>query len=244
MSAPPGFASLNGVPFRLNPSGIQWGFSIDTNVEDTIGGRVVQILGATLSDVTVTGEYGERNGNRYSDSRQNRFALDPHDKVNHLSWELAEGFLHKVRDMMEKQSQGATKQGRMHTPLDFRFPEYGWHFGVYVKAIDNGQGGPAINHTTGAIAYKYSITLFIVEDRSDDLVVATGKGTAYSKAKAQAIEGYINRISAGVGWKKSRFNEPYLVTNAVTGSHRSATKDEITTGAYDGGDLSAALDAP
>lgn len=212
MAAPPGFATLNGVPFRLNPSAIQWGFSIDTNVIDTIGGRVVQVLGATLSDITLSGEYGEKKGYDRPGRR-----LTPHHGAM-LSWELAEAFLLQIRAMMEQQSKGSRTQGRMHAPLDFRFPEFGWHYGVYVKAIDDGKSGGAINHTTGAIAYKYAITLFIVEDRSDDLVVAGGAKSTYSKAKENAVAGYISRISSGVGWKLSKFNEPNLVTNATTGT--------------------------
>lgn len=243
MPAPPGFATLNGIPFRLNPSSIQWGFSIDTNVEETIGGRVVQVLGATLTDITVSGEYGEKKG--YVDTAKSRTRDLYPGKGALLSWELAEAFLERVRVMMDKQSEDSTEQGLRGKILDFRFPEYGWHFGVFVKAIDNGQGAPAINHTVGAIAYKYSLTLFVVEDRSDDLVLASGKGTALSKAKTAAVEGYISRISRGVGWKLSRFNEPYLVQGATKGTVRRANKDEIENKSYLGGtDVSAALDAP
>lgn len=213
MSTPPGFATLNGIPFRLNPSSIQWGFSIDTNVEETIGGRVVQVIGATLTDMTVSGEYGEKKG--YDHAKRHLYP----GRGAMLSWELAEAFLKRVRDMMEKQSEGSRRQGRMHPPLEFRFPEFGWHFGVYVKSVSDGKGSQAINHTTGAMAYKYSITLFIVEDRSDDVIMVTGKGTSLvSQKKKAAISGYINRISSGVGWKLSPFNQPNIVFEASTGS--------------------------
>jgi hypothetical protein len=120
----------------------------------------------------------------------------------------------------------------MHPPLDFRFPEFGWHFGVYVKGIDDGQSNVAIQHSSGHFAYTYRISLFIVEDRSDDVVIASGKGTSLlAQKKAAAINGYISRISRGVGWKLSRFNDPLAVTNAVTGqTQRNYQKSDVPDG--------------
>lgn len=204
-------ASLAGVHFRLNPASIDWGYSIDTSVEETIGGRVVQVIGATLTDITLAGDYGERKGYRYGDGRKENALLTPGKDGPLLSWELAEAFLDRVRAMMDAQSEDSTTQGRMNDPLDFKFPEYGWHFGVYVRGIDDGQTALAINHTTGAYAYKWRISLFIVEERSSALVLP-GKGTTEAeKRKAAAINGYISRISAGVGWKPSRFNQPAVL---------------------------------
>lgn len=215
-------ASLDGLHFRINPSSIDWGYSIDTNVEETIGGRVVQVIGATLTDITLSGEYGEFKGYRKNDDRRDRFLLSPHNRVNHLSWELAEQFLRRVRDMMEKQSKDSTEQGRMNPPLDFKFPEYGWHFGVYVKGIDDGTSNIAINHTPGTFAYKWRLSLFIVEERSSALVLP-GKGTTTAeRQKAAAIKGYIARISSGVGWKPTIYNQPD-VEQAVTGAPSTGT---------------------
>lgn len=218
-------ASLNGLSFRINPSAIQWGFSIDTNVEDTIGGRVVQVIGATLTDITLSGEYGERKGYKTDAKHRN---MELHGR-GLLSWELAEQFLLRVRDMMEEQSEDSRDMGKMNPPLDFRFPEFGWHFGVYVKGIDDGQSGQAIRHTTGAFAYKYRISLFIVEERSAALVLPSKGSTLLEKKKAAAINGYISRISSGVGWKVSRFNEPTAIVNATTGlASRSLDTSEGT----------------
>lgn len=207
-------ATLNGIPFRINPAAIEWAFSIDTNVIETIGGRVVQVIGATLTDLSLSGDYGERKG--YESDKHH------HGRELHggglLSWELAEAFLDRARQMMDKQSSDSRKQGLMHEPLDFRFPDYGWHYGVYLKGIDDGQSNQAVSHSAGHFAYTYRLSLFIVEDRSDDIVVASGRGTSLTNQKrAAAINGYISRISKGVGWRLSRFNDPNAITNAVTG---------------------------
>lgn len=57
-----GVASLqfNGrtLRFRTNPNEIWWSYSLITAVENTYGGRVVQILGARIEDLVVTVECG------------------------------------------------------------------------------------------------------------------------------------------------------------------------------------------
>lgn len=52
-----GLATLGGIPFRIDPMAINWGYSIKTNVTETIGGKVVQVFGTTVDDMTVRGKF-------------------------------------------------------------------------------------------------------------------------------------------------------------------------------------------
>ena len=45
--------------FRTNPNSIQWSYKLITKVEDTSGGRVIQLLGTRLGDLEVTAECGQ-----------------------------------------------------------------------------------------------------------------------------------------------------------------------------------------
>lgn len=202
-------ATLDGLAFRINPSSIKWNFSINTSVTNTIGGRVVQVLGATLSDLTVAGDYGQDHKRKGEDG---------------LSWKMAEEFVASVKKKAIKQTSEVNVQGQTKKTLpvlDFRFPDYGWHFGVYVLALHAREGEASITHTTGTFSYGYVLSLFIVEERSDTAILAGGsmsnsKGVI-DKKKAEAIGSYIARISNGVGWKKSEFNDPQFVRAAATG---------------------------
>jgi hypothetical protein len=57
-----GIASLyfNGqtLRFRTNPNEIWWSYTLNTNVEQTYGGRVVQILGTRIEDLVIKIECG------------------------------------------------------------------------------------------------------------------------------------------------------------------------------------------
>lgn len=52
-----GVATLGGTPFRIDPISISWSYSIKTNVTETVGGKVVQVFGTSLSDMTVRGKF-------------------------------------------------------------------------------------------------------------------------------------------------------------------------------------------
>lgn len=202
-----GFSNGPSITFRIDPDSVQWNFKINTTVIDTVGGRVVQVLGATLSDITVMGKYG-----------QNRAA-----GTDGESWKLAEAFVNRIRQIQEHQSRDATDHGKMHTPATFNYSPKGWRFGVYIKSIVD-PGGGAVAHQTGRFSYEYAITLFIVEDRSDDLIA----GDLMGKAKNRAIEAYMARISEGIGWRFTKYNG--TVPERPTGSLYGKTRFDDQSG--------------
>src|SRR4051794_39582736 len=122
-----GFTGGPSVSFRLNPSSIDWGFDIHTAVTETVGGRVVQITGATLRDLTVTGYLGENR----------RAGGSPDGLPDHAgaSWRLHEAFLKKCRSIMDHQSRDSRTPGRMHEPATFNYPTRNWRWRVYLKSV-------------------------------------------------------------------------------------------------------------
>lgn len=177
-----GFAGGPSVTFRIDPNSVEWNFTVNTTVIDTVAGRVVQVLGATLSDMTVLGQYGQnvkagRNGE---------------------SWRMAEAFVNKIRAIQEHQSRDASQHGKMHVPAIFNYAPKNWRFQVYVKALQDSKGG-SITHEQGRFSYDYALSLFIVDVISDDLHILTG-------AKKKAVDAYMARISEGIGWHFSQYN--------------------------------------
>lgn len=182
-----GFASLgfdNGpsITFRIDPESVEWNFKINTTVIPTVAGRVVQVLGATLSDLTVAGKYGQN------------VKAGPAGK----SWYQAEAFAKKIQEIQAFQSRDSREFGKMHVPAVFNYSPKNWRFQVYVKSLADSQGG-SVTHASGRFSYDYVLTLFIVDSISDDLEILKG-------AKAAAVDKYIARISDGIGWHFSQFN--------------------------------------
>jgi hypothetical protein len=177
-----GFAGGPNMTFRIDPESVEWNFKINTTVIPTVAGRVVQVLGATLSDMTVTGKYGQ------------------HTKLGKdgQSWKLAEAFANRVREIQAYQSRDSTTRAKMHVPAIFAYPPKNWRFQVYVKSLADSRGG-SVMHTTGRFSYDYALTFFIVDVISDDLHTISGK-------KKAAVDKYIARISEGIGWHFSQYN--------------------------------------
>jgi hypothetical protein len=193
-----GFAGGPQITFRLNPSSIDWGFDIHTSVTNTVGGRVVQITGATLRDMTVTGYLGE---NRAAGGSPDR--IDDHAGA---SWRLHEAFIARCRAIMNFQSRDSNQHGKMHAPAVFNYPARNWRWQVYLKEVADLDGAAAIEHRTGKFSHGYKLTLFIVQGGSDSLVKAGSSRSTVDAAQAKAIASYIARISEGIGWRQSEYN--------------------------------------
>jgi hypothetical protein len=184
-----GFDGGPQVVFRLNPNDVAWNFEINTNVAETVGGRVVQILGATLSDMTIKGSFGEPRGTTHTEPKA-----------------LAEKFLTKMKEMAEYQSKGSSQHRTLHQPALFSFPTRGWKFRVYIKDLTDPDGGGSITHRTGKFAYDYVLTLFIDSDVSDTSKILGDSNGVISNQKNAAIKSYMDRIADGIGWHFSEFN--------------------------------------
>lgn len=201
--------------FRVDPEEIEWNFRVNTKVFNTIGGRVIQVLGGTLGDMTITGSIGEERRSVGSEGYTGE------------SWRMHRHFVNRIREIMEKQSEDATihhnASSMMHKPARFIYPPKDWNFEVYVKSIAD-PGGGSITLKTGKFSHKYVLTLFIVEPDSSRI----------RQVKDEAIDSYINRISEGMGWKYSEYNgsgwenlDPYSDTWGEDLDLSSVTDDPV-----------------
>lgn len=177
---------LGPIRFRIAPQNINWNYQIDTAKYDTLGGQVVQVLGATLSDLTITGQFGQTRG-----------------RNNQQSWQLANAFQKQIKSLIDKQTLKAPKvtlgrgdkNKQAHAPIPFRYSDgvHDWAFDVLIKSIQDDDG--QLTHATGKFSYSYRLTLFIVQVASENI-------------REVAIDNFIKRLAAGVGWKISIYNGP------------------------------------
>jgi hypothetical protein len=200
-------ATLGNLVWRINPEEIAWNFEVFTNVTNTIGGRVVQITGAHLSDIMVRGQYGE---NRFTTVA----SKDTSENSPGRSWKMADKFNLEIRRIMRQQSpaSNATTGILSPKPIRFYYPPRNWDFMVYVKSIKDVAGDDAFAAVTGKFSFGYQLLLVPIQDNTHKLT-GDRKNTDLQAAKDAAIVKAIARISDGVGWKKTGFNDPNLHTN-------------------------------
>lgn len=185
-----GYPGGPAVAFRIDPEMISWNWQVLTNVVETIGGRVIQVIGAYLNDLTVSGSLGQNH----------------RDRQHGESWQQANQFLGLVTQIMEAQSRDASKQGLMHRPAIFTYPPKGWRFQVYIKALTDPDGGNSVIMRPGKINQRYTLTLFIVQEASEALVKAGTNNGVFSQKVYDAISAFMARISNGVGWHFTQYN--------------------------------------
>ena len=186
-----GFPGGPSIAFRIDPDSIAWNFQILTNVQETIGGRVIQIIGSQLDDMSVIGSFGQDHSQKA-----------PFDE----SWYQAEASLALMQQMMDFQSQDSNQQGKMHPPAVFTYPPKHYRFNVYIKSFDDAdQPGTSIVLTPGKFNQRWRLTFFIVLDASDALIAAGQSNGVINQQSQAAIAAYMARISDGIGWQFSQY---------------------------------------
>lgn len=195
-----GFPGGPGIKFRIDPQAIDWDFRVITSVTNTVGGRVVQVIGATLSDITISGLLGEDLARAKKD-----------DAFEHdgRSWRLARRFAGRIRQLEEYQGRDSQSYNRMAPPAVFSYPPLDWRFRVYIKDLADPDGG-SVTMSTPKFSHGYTLTLFVVQEGSDTLTKAGTRNGVIDQARSRAISQYISRISDGIGWEPTKYNGDFL----------------------------------
>lgn len=132
----PANASLNGIAFHSGPSEVRWDYKMIVKDSKTLGGKVIQILGTDLGDMTLTGRFApdERKGDREAWEEQMRW-----------------------RDRIKKWTADVAADPKQ-TPMRFVYTPRNWDFNVYIKQFSG------ITHDIREIAPEFTITLHVLAD--------------------------------------------------------------------------------
>lgn len=136
-----GLATFAGRPFRIDPHSVSWDFQAKTNVTYTLGGKVIQVFGTSLSDMVVEGAFGVGG------------------------WQQQLLFLQQMKDISREQIRAGRTANSDAQPFQFTYSPRGWDFLVYLKAYQSPEGD-AVIQSNEMINPKWRLTLFIVEDNS------------------------------------------------------------------------------
>lgn len=138
-----GQATLGPVEFRLDPNEISWGFSVRTSVTNTVGGRVIQVLGTKVSSMKVVGSTGIGG---YTEHR---------------------ALVKKLVAVAESHVDGGG------TPVKFRYPPRDLEFDVFIRAINGGNGAATSSITPGKVNHEFTLDLFLASNNSELNRIAT-----------------------------------------------------------------------
>ncbi len=145
-------ASLDGIPFRVNPNSVSWPYSVKLTTTKTMGGKVVQVYGISMGDLTVEGVFG---------------AGGPEEQ---------QAFFDRLVEIIDTQMPASATA--IPRPVRFHWPERGWDFWCYVKGITQAGRNLAIHASNKDFNPGYRLTLFVQEDNGDLVKAARNSATA------------------------------------------------------------------
>jgi hypothetical protein len=188
---PRGPATINGWPFRIDPTSVQLPIRAKVQKFRTIGGFVVQVYGTTWGDLTVSGQFGTGG------------------------WNAQLGFLDRMVNLARQQAiQRAPKYAGQNfspsQPFRFTYPLLGWDFLCYLKGYTSPDGPMAVHMENQNINPKWTLTLFVVTDNGSLTTVAK---TAYLQRLAPGLGVmWDTKTESYQGYTDDEYNSP--LTNA------------------------------
>lgn len=175
-------ATLDGVPFDVDPHTVKWDYRIHVSDKPYLGGKVIQVHGATITDITIRGKFG---------------------RGDLLAKQLA--FLNRMKTMGNVRLDNLKAR-----PSRFTWPEQRWDMSVILLNVGT------LVHDPAEIAPDWEITLFPVTG-SDEL-------------KSASMTGFIERLTAGMGWRPGAFNggSPQQIQDALAASGSTTLQQYLT----------------
>ena len=145
--------TLGGIPFTFDPTAVAWRYTTKTKTTMTVGGKVVQAFGTTISDMVVKGFFGSGGTKAQA------------------------AFLAQVEAWVDAQTgtaQGTPGQYLFNgPPIQFVFPPRDWNFPVYITNYSQSEGGFSIELENQIINYPWELTLMIVNSAPKSEASAT-----------------------------------------------------------------------
>jgi hypothetical protein len=146
-------ASIAGIPFKVNPESVSWKYQVKIADHRTVGGKVIQLYGFNMTDLTITGHFGG------PDAVQSQHQ-----------------FFEVIKDIATAQSPQVDRTSG--DPVRLLWPEQGWDFWVFILSLKQAGAGVAIETREEFHAPKYQLVCFVYEDNGDILRSATGLSQA------------------------------------------------------------------
>ena len=142
-----GLATLGGIPMHVDPDSVSWTFDMKIVEHKTMGGKVIQVFGTEMGDMTVSGKFGNADRRKGEDA----------------AWEAQERMFAQVKAWSK--GDAATFKP---VPLRFLYPSKKWDFKVFIKAFAADSGYFEYNNTNTNPGWR--MTLFVVHDATGVVV--------------------------------------------------------------------------
>lgn len=200
------------IELGLSPTGVSWDYNLRTQVYNTLGGQVVQILGIDITNLKIQGYFGferfwgveigsrGRHVSGYDGERSYKWQTDPSFKNGLVQMS------HWFRDYFNLVTQtGDYDRAQMR----FTYPHRGWDWVIRPKEF------PKVRFAHDEVAPQWEINADLVEYLQDHFIV---------RQINYKVKEDLNRLQAGVGkfTEFLKFSEPATKSRAAVSSSARA----------------------
>lgn len=210
------------ISLYLSPNNVTWRYQLRTNVIDTYGGQVIQILGVSIEDLTLRGFFGgegmwgfdEKNVSRYESSNYKQWQELSTPSLRNGMVQFSEWF--KTYFYYVTQAGGFEKDN-----IVFSYPHLGWLWKI--RPLDF----PRIRFANDELVPQWELKCDFIEDIQNYFI----QEVTESAKKA------LTRFRDNVGWSEFiEWSQPVYTTQ----QNRKEVAREIATNYSDfiGGDFS------
>lgn len=193
------YGSLGGIPFKIDPESVSWSYQPKVREDDTLGGKVVQVYGSILTNVTLSGWFGS------SGTLEDGVVYD-------TNWQAQQAFLDQVDAWAETQigdlspSNGVGVQNGSPIRLvwsnaqDLQYDDaqngnaLTFDLMVYIVSYTSPQSSRSIRLAPDLYSPTWTLSLFVYQDNAPLDIISSGN----------AVD-QINRIAAMFGWFPNQF---------------------------------------
>ena len=182
-------ASLDGVLLPLDPDQVGWRATNKVRSQNTVGGKVVQVYGTSISEVNIIGSYG----------------VGGFESAQAFLAQVGQWVTNQVGTLTAKQGQGIWNG----SPLHFLFPFHNWDMQVYIMKFFNPEAAQSIMIDPRVVNYHWALTLYVASNNSQPT-------QADPSTDASMIQ-FVNQLAQDFGWYPNQAQGD-VVTNLGSGA--------------------------
>jgi hypothetical protein len=192
------------ITLYLSPNNVSWNYSLKTNVIDTYGGQVIQILGVSIDDLTIQGFFGSEGmwGYNLTNSPTGRV-------INNSRFEDSDGEINKWKEEGQMIQNGLyqfsqwfktyfyqiTQQGNWNTSnMTFSYPHMGWEWHIRPLAM------PRVRFANNELAPQWQLQCDFVENFQGTFTEQVSKA-ATERLASKSLPGGIG-FSQFISWSE------------------------------------------
>lgn len=186
------------ITLYLSPNNVTWDYTLKTNVIDTYGGQVVQILGVSIENMTIEGFFGSEgmwgwNVNNEGHLTSSRFEQE--SAKDYLNDPMKSG-LYQLSEWFKEYFYKVTQYGNFQTEnLVFHYPHMDWEWNI--RPLDF----PRVRFANDELLPQWQLKCDFIEDKQGTF---TQEVTNSAKVALTKLEGKVG-FSRFIEWSEPMY---------------------------------------